>query len=201
MLRDIVQISHGGERRSAGGYADLMANLFFQNISNLSNIKDNMMQNIFELAQKMPAEWATFLLAMIPVTELRGAIPFAYGKLNLGIFPAYFFSVLGNIIPAIFLIYFLKPISDLLSRHSRLFRRLFDWWFGRVIKKFQPKYDKYGALALMLFVAIPLPVTGAWTGSAAAFLFNIPKRKALIYVFLGLIVSGVVVSLITLGVL
>ena len=159
-----------------------------------------MTEHILNLFKNLPPEATTFLMAMLPVTELRASIPVAIGVFHMNPILAMVISIFGDIIPAIFICWWLKPIAAWLSNHSKLFKKLFDWWFDRVIRNFKPKYEKYGVLALMIFVAIPLPITGAWTGSAASFLFDIPKKKAILYIFLGVIISGIIVTLLSTGI-
>ena len=108
---------------------------------------------LFESIKNLPPELATLLMAMLPVTELRLAIPFAVGVLKLPIWPAFVFSVVGNIIPAVIIVWFLKPLADWLSAKSKFFHRFFTWWFERTIKNFSAKYEKYGLWALMIFVS------------------------------------------------
>ena len=144
---------------------------------------------------------ATFFLAMLPVTELRASIPIALESFHLPVYQAFILSVVGGYIPGIVIIYYIEPISRWLRKKSKFFDRFFDWLFSRTRKKFNGKYAVWGNLALMLFVAIPLPGTGVWTGSLAAWLFNVKKRDALIFVGLGAILAGVLVTLISLGVI
>jgi len=106
------------------------------------------------------------LIAALPISELRGAIPIALTIYKMPAFLAYIFAVLGNIVPAIFLLLFLKPFSEYL-RQWRYFDIFFKWLFTRTRRNTEEKFEKYGAIFLLFFVAIPLPVTGAWTGSAA----------------------------------
>ena len=143
---------------------------------------------------------ATALMSMIPITELRAAIPAAHGLFDIPFWHIFIVAVLANLIPAIFLVWLLEPVSKWLIKHSKLFERFFNWLFGRTRKKLYKKYERWGDVVLALFVAIPLPVTGAWTGSAAAFLFGIPFKKAIPLMFIGLLISATIVSLITLGV-
>lgn len=143
----------------------------------------------------------TFLLALTPIGELRAAIPYALGTGSLGIGAAYLTAVIGNMVPVFFLLWGLGWLSRGLMDNSATFKKFFDWWFSRVHGKARDKVARYGAWALVLFVAIPLPVTGAWTGSVAAFLFDIPKKKALPAIFLGVCIAGVVVTLIAQGVI
>lgn len=134
---------------------------------------------------------------MTPIGELRAAIPVAVTVYRLGWAITYFIAVIGNLVPVILLLLFLEPISKWLSKHFKTFQRFFDWLFKRTRKRGETKIRKYGYLALMLFVAIPLPVTGGWTGSLMAFLFNIPFKKAFPVITAGVIIAGLIVSIIT----
>lgn len=138
---------------------------------------------------------ATLLIAMIPVAELRGAIPYAWFR-GIPWWQAYLVAVAGNMIPVVFLLWLLGPVSEWLMKHSRLFDRFFNWLFDRTRRKIEKKYEKYAEVALAVFVSIPLPITGAWTGSVAAFLLGIPYRKALLWIFIGVLVAGAVVSVV-----
>lgn len=142
---------------------------------------------------------ATFLLSMLPVFELRAAIPIAIGNFDIPLWYVFIISVIGSFIPAIFIVYWLGPISNWLSQWS-VMNKFFIWLFARTRSKFNKKYAVWGKLALMIFVAIPLPGTGVWTGSLAAWLFNFNKQQALIYIGLGSVIAGLLVTLISVGV-
>lgn len=144
-------------------------------------------------------ELLTLILAMLPVTELRFSIPFALQVLNLPIWSAFLWSILGDIIPAILIIYFIGPISKVLRKHFKSADRFFSWLFAKTRRRFDSGYATWGKIALMFFVAIPLPGTGAWTGSIAAWLFDISKRESILYITAGVILAGVLVTLISLG--
>lgn len=107
---------------------------------------------------------------------------------------AYVVSVIGNLVPVVFLLLFLEPVAVFLSKHYRMFKRFFDWLFARTRKRANHKMQKYGYPALVLFVAVPLPITGAWTGSLVAFLFKIPFKKAFPLIAAGVILAGLIVS-------
>ena len=140
------------------------------------------------------------LVAMIPIAELRVALPVAILIYKMSFWTAMFWSVLGNMLPIFFIVYLLKSVADFLIKHWQLAKRFFDWWFSRVRRKFEGGALKYGInLALVVFVAIPLPLTGAWSGAVAAFLFGIPPRRALILITLGVIIAGIIVAAITAG--
>jgi uncharacterized membrane protein len=158
-----------------------------------------MKEKIVEYLSGSPHEITTVVLAMLPISELRGAIPYA---ITIGKMPwpeAYVLAVIANFIPVIPILYLIGPVSDALRRF-RLFDRFFNWLFARTRRKGK-LIERFEILGLMLFVAIPLPVTGAWTGSVAAFLFGVKKRVALPTIFAGICIAGVVVTLASLGVI
>lgn len=143
----------------------------------------------------------TFFLAMTPIGELRASLPIALTVYNMNWVLAFFVSVIGNLVPIIFLLLFLGPVSDWLSGRFLIFKKFFTWLFKRTRIKSSSKMQKYGELGLMIFVAIPLPFTGAWTGAVVAFLFGIPFKKALYLISSGVIIAGVIVlSLIKAGI-
>jgi len=149
----------------------------------------------------LPAPWAVLLIAMIPIVELRGALPVALTYYRLPAAAAYALAVIGNLLPVIIILLYIGPVSDQLRKASRIMDRFFAWLFARTRHKIANHYEKYGLLALAIFVAIPLPMTGAWTGALAAWLFGIDSRKALASIALGVMTAGIIVMLATLGVL
>ncbi|MFA5188632.1 MAG: small multi-drug export protein [Patescibacteria group bacterium] len=153
--------------------------------------------NYIEIFKNISPQFATFLIAMIPVAELRVALPLAITAYKLSLWEALFFSILGNIVPVFFILYFVEPFTEFLMKHSRIFKSFFTWLFKRTRIKFAGNYEKYGLLALAIFVAIPLPMTGAWTGALAAFLFQIPKKQAAIYILLGIFCAAIIVTFLT----
>ena len=145
--------------------------------------------------------FATFLISMIPIAELRGAIPVALTVYKLPIITTFIIAFCGNLLPVVFLLWFLEPFSKFLMKHSRLFNKFFNWLFTRTRKKLFGRSEKYGKfIALMSFVAIPLPWTGAWTGSVAAFIFGIPFKRAFPAIALGVFIAGMIVTLATVGI-
>ena len=123
-----------------------------------------------EFLQNFPPEIATLLLAVIPITEIRASIPVALEVYNLSLFSAVFWSIIGNVGTSALILWLIGPISRFLRQKMNLFDRFFIWLFARTRRKFYEKHQKYGDIALILFVAIPLPGTGCWTGSLAAWL-------------------------------
>lgn len=135
-------------------------------------------------------------IASLPVSELRGAIPYGL-KTGLPWMDVFILSVLGNLLPIIPIFLFLKFFL-LEARKIKVIDRFFLWWFNKVDKK-SAIIKKYGFWGLVLFVAVPLPVTGAWTGITAAFLLKIRLRQAFTAVLLGVIIAGIVVLGVSIG--
>ncbi|MFA5051544.1 MAG: small multi-drug export protein [Patescibacteria group bacterium] len=149
----------------------------------------------------LPPGVAVLLIAMLPIAELRLAIPIGLETYGLNVWSTFVWACLGNIAPVILLLLFLEPASRWLMEKSTIFNRFFTWLFDRTRKRFSASAEKYGKfIALMLFVAVPLPVTGAWTGAAAAFLFGMPFKRSLLAISLGVVIAGIIVTIITKGV-
>lgn len=145
----------------------------------------------------LPHEWAVFFLAMIPITELRAAIPLGIEVYGLSVPTAWLFAVLGNIFPTIFILLLMPWLHDWVIK-QRFLGPTAKLFLDRAERRFSGRHGKYGAIALMLFVAIPLPFTGAWTGSLAAFVFNIPFKRAFPLIAGGICLAATGVTLITL---
>jgi uncharacterized membrane protein len=136
----------------------------------------------------------TMLIAMVPVIELRGAIPYGIAR-GLPFWPVFFTAFVGNLLPAPFIILFIRKIFAFLRRNRLL---------GPMIEKLERKahlkgriVNRYKNFGLFLFVAIPLPGTGAWTGALIAAFLDIRLRKALPSVALGVLTAGLLVSAIS----
>lgn len=139
----------------------------------------------------------TFLISMVPVLELRGAIPIATAN-GLGYWVAFVVAVLGNMLPVPFIIIFIRKIFAWMRKHL-------PWLDGFVSRlearadKHKEKVLKYEFWGLFLLVAIPLPGTGAWTGALVAAMLDMQLKRALPAIFFGVIAAGLVVSMVTLG--
>jgi len=125
---------------------------------------------------------------------LRLAIPMGILVYNINAVTVFFVSVVGNLIPAIFLLFFLKKLSVYLSGKSSLFKRIFTWWETRAREKHITKIEKYDVIGLALFIAIPLPLTGAWTGALLATIMDLPIKKSLLAVVMGVVGAGLIVT-------
>lgn len=139
----------------------------------------------------------TFLLGMTPIIEIRGAIPIGVG-MGLSYFEAFLVGFLGNIIPIYFIVKYIGPIFDFLGRF-KFFKRIIDWASDRATKKIEEsdKLQNYTALGLYLFVAIPLPGTGAWVGSLIANFLHVPLKKAWLPLVLGVLTAGSIILIAT----
>mgnify|MGYP001026688371 CR=1 FL=1 len=159
------------------------------------------MDSIVEFLKRIfSPQITTVLIAILPISELRGAIPVAIGVFKMSVKEAYLLSVLGNLIPVFPILIFLEKVSEWLSKKFVWAKGFFNWLFTRTKTK-SKIVERYKAIGLILFVAIPLPVTGAWTGTVAAFLFGIKKRFAFPAITCGVMIAGVIVTLATLGVI
>ncbi len=142
-------------------------------------------------------ELITFIVSMLPVIELRGAIPIGVG-LGLGTFEALIISVIGNMLPVPFIIIFIRKIFAWMRKHLPKLGGLVD----RMEKKVEDKKEfmyKWQLLGLLILVAIPLPGTGAWTGALVAAIMDIRLRTAFPVIFAGVIIAGLLVTGITYG--
>lgn len=140
----------------------------------------------------------TALVSMIPVVELRGGIPFGVAR-GLPVWAAYLAAVIGNMLPAPFIVVYIRRIFQWMRRALPRLNSLVD----RLERKAHLKgrtVSRYKYLGLMIFVAIPLPGTGAWTGSLAAAFLDMPLRKALPSIFAGILIAGAAISVLTFGV-
>lgn len=140
----------------------------------------------------------TLIMAMAPVVELRGAIP--YGLAN-GLNPwlTYLAAVTGNMIPVPFIMVFIRQIFFWLRQRSKWLGDRVDWLVQRAEKKSQLVH-RYALMGLVILVAIPLPGTGAWTGALVAALMDIRLRKSFPAVLLGVLIAGVIVTAICGGI-
>jgi len=141
----------------------------------------------------LPPETVTALLAMLPVTELRGSIPWATFVLELNWQGALGWSILGNLLIVPFILLLLDPARRLLGRFP-LFGRFFDWLLARTRRRGKV-VERYRAIGLAMFVSIPLPVTGAWTGAVAAYVFGIRFWPALLAIAVGVCIAGTIVTM------
>lgn len=133
-------------------------------------------------------------LSLLPISELRGAIPFAVAR-GMPILEAYFIAVACNALVAPLAFIFLETFHKLLYRWI-FYAGVFDRFVERSRHKVHAQVERYGYLGIMLFVAIPLPITGAWTGTLGAWILGLGRRKTMLAVAAGVVISGIIVSII-----
>jgi len=149
--------------------------------------------------QDLTSGLAVVLIAALPITELRASIPLAIGVYKLAPAVALFWSLIGNLLAAGLVLLFLPAVVNFCRQYLPWSNGFWDWLFKRTRGKINKNYEKYGYLALVIFVAIPLPGTGAWTGALASFLLGWSKGKSWILIALGVIIAGLLVTAATLG--
>ncbi len=157
------------------------------------------MQGLVEtILETLPAEAAIMIVAALPVIEVRGAIPLA---VTLGLPPLYgtFLSFVGSMIPFPFVFFFVRPIFRYL-RSKEAVKHLVDSFIERTMRNNRDKVEKYGALGLLLLVAIPLPGTGVWTGSIVAALMDMRFKLACPAIFIGNAIAAIIVMVVSYGV-
>ena len=142
-------------------------------------------------------ELCVFLCAMIPIIELRGAIPLG-AALDLHPLLNFALAIAGNLLPVPFILLFIRKILDWME-NIRCFEKMVKWLRAKA-EKGKGKVEKYAVIGLAIFVAIPLPGTGAWTGALVAALMGMRFPKAIISVVAGVLCAGVIMSLLSYGV-
>ena len=150
------------------------------------------------LSGKISSEFIVFLVSMIPLLELRGSI-LAAGFMNTTFLPTYIAAVLGNMIPIPFILIFIEFIFNWMEKVKKK---------KKIPKKIKEKalskseqIEKYGYFGLFIFVAIPLPGTGAWTGALLSVLLGLKKGKSLLAILLGVMTAGLIMSLLAFGII
>jgi len=140
----------------------------------------------------------TGLVGMLPIIELRGAIPVGVFTFHLSYLESFICSFIGNIIPIYFIVKYIRPLFDFFGRW-KIFKVIIDWATEKATKHIQTNERLQNAVSfgLFLFVAIPLPGTGAWVGSLIANFLDLPPKKAIPPIIVGVITAGIIVLSIT----
>lgn len=153
---------------------------------------------IENLKNMLSREMIVFIISLLPVLELRGGLV-AAALLKVEFVKAVVLSVLGNILPIPFILLFLNKIFELMEKWEPT--RRIALFFKNKAAKNKTQIDKYGFWGLVLFVGIPLPGTGAWTGSLVASVFHMDIKKSLFAIFLGIVLALIIMSVLSYGVL
>lgn len=145
------------------------------------------------VARGLSPDIAVLVTSMLPIVELRGALPLAINLFHIAWPRAFLLSFIGNLIPVPFILWFLGPVVNVLSK-IKPFGNFFQWLFARTRRRGSEIIEKYEEIGLLAFVAIPLPMTGAWTGALIAFLFGLEFKKSLLVIAFGVFIAGVIVT-------
>lgn len=145
----------------------------------------------------IPKEMVSFIISMVPILELRGGL-IAASLLGIGVVKAIVICILGNIVPIPFILFFITPIFNWMKKTS-LLRPMVEKLESKSMAK-SDQIQKYEFWGLALFVGIPLPGTGAWTGALIAALLGIEIKKASLSIFIGLIIATIIMTIISYGI-
>ncbi len=148
------------------------------------------------LASGLSAEAIVVIISALPVIELRGALLVGINLLHLPWYQALYLTIIGNLLPVPLLLLFYKSLAKVVRRTET--GKMLGSWVVKRVRRRTGVIEKYEQIGLMLFVAIPLPGTGAWTGSLAAFLFGLKFSRALFSIAAGVVIAGAIVTALSL---
>ncbi len=147
--------------------------------------------------EQLPEWLKIFIMSMVPWLESRYVIPFAILRFGWEWWQAFPLAILGNMVPVPFILLFFDSIEKFLRKYQ-LFGKFLDKLFNVTRKRADEKIKRYEYFGLLIFVAVPLPFTGAWTGSLIAYLFNLKFSKTMATILLGVIVASTITTVLTL---
>ena len=143
-------------------------------------------------------ELLVFIISIMPVLELRGGL-IAAALLKMNPVESYIISILGNILPVPFILWFMNSILDWMRKTKLLAK--FAKWLDKKVEKHRPQIEKYGFWGLVLFVGIPLPGTGAWTGCLVASVLDMDRKKSFLAAMLGIFMASIIMMIVSFGLL
>lgn len=159
---------------------------------------ENLVQSLVDLFGGLGKEIVVFVISMLPILELRGGL-IAASLLDVNFLTGYIVSIVGNVLPIPIVLLFLEKIFVFLKKFKTT-EKLVTKLENKILSK-KEQIEKYGYWGLMLFVGIPLPGTGAWTGAGLAVLLNLDRKKSFIYILLGVILASIIMSIFSYGIL
>lgn len=151
-------------------------------------------------ALKFGKELIVFIISILPILELRGGL-IAASLLNVSPLTGYIVSIIGNTLPVPFILLFINKILDCMGKSKIKWMNKLSKWLDKKARKHKDSIEKYGYLGLTLFVGVPLPGTGAWTGCLAASVLNMDKKKSFISIMLGIIMASIIMMILSYGLL
>ena len=152
----------------------------------------------FFLALPFGKEILVFIISLMPILELRGGL-IAASLLQLDPIPSYIISVIGNILPVPFILWLINSILDWM-RKSKHFKKI-ALWLDKKVEKHKHQIETYGFWGLVLFVGIPLPGTGAWTGCLIASVLEMDRKKAFFAAMIGIFIASIIMMIVSFGLL
>ena len=158
---------------------------------------ETLASTLAELFKGGGKEVAIFIISLLPILELRGGL-IAARILGVEFIKAFIICYIANILPVPFILLFINYLFNKMSKWKPT-KKIVDWLSNKTLKK-KEQIDKYGYFGLFLFVGIPLPGTGAWTGSLLANLLNLDKKKSFITIAIGVLAAGIIMSLLSYGI-
>lgn len=159
---------------------------------------ESLVESLANLLGGLGKEVIVFIISMLPILELRGGL-IASALLGVDFLPGYVCSIIGNILPIPIVLLFLEKIFDLLKK-IKFTKNFINKIESKIMSK-KGQIEKYGYWGLLLFVGIPLPGTGAWTGSALAVFLHLNKKKSFGVIFLGVVLASIIMSILSYGIL
>lgn len=157
-----------------------------------------MINEFLEYFSYLPKEVVILLLSFLPVSELRGAIPIGLSVYNLGIVKTLILAFIGNFSFVIPFLWFLNNLHHHFMK-IKCYNKFFSWWYSRV-KPNTKNIEKYEYIGLAIFVSIPFPATGAWSGCLASYILGLDFWKSVIAICVGIIIAGAIVTISTVGI-
>ena len=142
-------------------------------------------------------ELCVFLCAMLPIIECRGAVPLG-AVIGLPWWQTFLLAIVGNLLPVPFILIFIRSFLKWMTRSRIKFFNKIGNWLNEKVEKHKGKIEKYSYLGVLLFVALPVPGTGAWTGALIAALMNMRLKDALPSITLGVVTAGIIVTILSL---
>ena len=151
-------------------------------------------------SMKFGKELIVFIISLLPILELRGGL-LAASLLRVPAINAYVVSIIGNILPVPFILMFLSKILDWMGNSKIKWMNKLANWLHKKANKHKSQIEKYGYLGLILFVGIPLPGTGAWTGCLVATILGLDKKKAFLSTLVGILLASIIMMFISYGII
>ena len=159
---------------------------------------DFLVEFFIDLFGNINKELVIFIISLLPILELRGGL-LAATLLDVEFIRAAIICILGNVLPIPIVLLFLKYVLDVLSKWD-VTKKLVNWLEKKVDDK-REQIDKYGYLGLIIFVGIPLPGTGAWTGALLAVMLGLDRKKSFVCIMIGVLMAAVIMSVLSYGIL